>query len=93
MGPCAASQVSAIEPVYALERNGAVFLGAKLLGDMPPGLALPPLLADEFNVGIEPAVKRRAAAGSCPFLLVRAGCGFRIHRPQSTSDRTLRVSE
>jgi hypothetical protein len=79
--------------VYALKRNGAVFLVAKLFGDLPPGLALPPLLADEFNVGIEPAVKRRAAAGSCPFLLVRAGCGFRIHRPQSTSDRTLRVSE
>jgi hypothetical protein len=75
-----ASQVSAIEPVYALERNGAVFFGAKLFGDLPPGLALPPLLADKLNVRIEPAVKCRTAAGSCPFLLVRAGCGLRIHR-------------
>jgi len=76
----AAPQVSAIEPMYALERNGAAFLATKLFGDFPPGLALPPLLADEFNVGIKPAVKRRTAAGSCPFLLVRAGCGFQIHR-------------
>jgi hypothetical protein len=80
MGPGAASQVSAIEPVYALERNGAAFLALKLFGDLPPGFALPPLLADEFNVRIEPAVKRRAAAGSYAFLLVRAGCGFRMHR-------------
>jgi hypothetical protein len=80
MGPGTASQVSAIEPVYALKRNGAVFLAAKLFGDLPPGLALPTLLADEFNVRIEPAVKRRAAAGSSPFLLVRVGCGFQIHR-------------
>jgi hypothetical protein len=80
MWPGAASQVSAIEPVYGLKRNGAVFLAAKLFGDLPPGLALPPLLADEFNVRIEPAVKCWTAAGSCPFLQIRAGCGFRIHR-------------
>ena len=76
----AASQVSAIELVDALERNGTTFLVVKPFRDFFPCLALPPLLLDEFDVGFQPAVERQAAAGFYPFRPWRALGSFRIHR-------------
>ena len=76
----AAFQVSAIELVDALERNGRTFLVAKPFRDFLPCLALPPLLLDEFDVGFQPAVERQAAAGFYPFRLWWALGRFRIHR-------------
>jgi len=77
-----ASQISAIELVDALECNGTTFLVVKPFGNFFPRLTLPPLLADEYDMGFKPAVERQAAASLHPYRVRRAACSFGIHRQQ-----------
>ena len=87
------SQVSPVELVNTLQRNRTAFFGSEPDGDLLPRFALAALLADEFDVRFESAVKGRTAAGLRASFLCRAVHGSRIHRHEITVGRVPGVSE
>ena len=82
--------MSPVKLVNALQGDGTAFLGGEPYSDLLPRFALAALLANEFDVRFETAVKSGAAA--C-FHSCWVTHGFRSHRHEITPGGAPGVSE